>query len=90
MVDQITKDNMENEYNRTTIENRHGILKNYHEKDRFNSNINQDPRILEAFDTSSHSKKESYLNKQLRDNINRTMCLTPTLAQRGATGMLGL
>ena len=63
IYEQIMKDKMENEYNRTKVEDRHGSLTSQKDKkEAFTHNRLFTPRIFESFDAKSHHQRGSYLN----------------------------
>ena len=67
IFDQIMKDKLENEYNRTTVEDRSSnfnaaALKT--DKDvKFKANIERSPRVIEVLDGQIFRKHDSYLNR---------------------------
>ena len=82
----------ENEYNRTKIEDRHGMLKfdASASKNKFTMNRNKTARIFESFSGASHCRKSSYLNQRLRENRNRAMQISHGIAVQGTSSTLGL
>lgn len=68
ILERIMQDKMENEYNRTKIEDRRGVLENALKKEKFQMNVKGNLRIIETLDGASHVKRNSYVNQKLRDN----------------------
>lgn len=58
---QIMRDE-ENEYNRTKIQDRHGMLIQTNRKETCQLNKSRSPRILETLDGQSLVKRGNYLN----------------------------
>lgn len=52
IFEQVMKDKMENEYNRTKVKDRRGILINALKKEQFVLNQLHSPRIIESFNPS--------------------------------------
>lgn len=62
IFDKIMKDRMENEYNRTKIEDRRGVLDDFRAKYKFNLNKSRGPRIVESFNSPGQSNRDNYVN----------------------------
>ena len=46
--------------------------------------------MLETYAGKSMSKKDSYLNQQMRTSMTRSFYISPNLASSGAVGLAGL
>ena len=84
------KDKMENEYNRTKVQDRRNILENALTKDKFNLNQTKAPRIIENLSNRANINRDSYLNKKIRANLMRASKLNPVLSKLGAGGVVSL
>ena len=71
IFERIMQDKMENEYNRTKVEDRRGVLENALRKEKFAMNVNGTVRLLESLDNGAHVKRGSYLNSKIRENRRR-------------------
>ena len=81
------QDKMENEYNRTKIEDRRGVLENALRKEKFSLNVKENLRVIESLDGKTHVKRNSYVNTKIRDNINRASQVQKGMLERGAAGV---
>ena len=54
IFDKIMKDRMENEYNRTKVEDRRGVMEEVSRKKTFCLNKTRGPRIVESLNSPGH------------------------------------